>query len=427
LMEIERLRRQKQVTEETLLRDKEKGLQDMQRVLKETENRAREAEEGKKKTEDSLRFFTQQHHEKVKELEQRFAEQKDTAEKKEWYLGEARADLERARGALERAEKDLETAKKDLENAKNQSEEVQAELRDMRHAKDAAVSAATAAQKIIAERDSALDASGEECRGELAEARKALEAVAEEVEKKSSASKKETVATATDSDSATDSKAYTIEELESAALEALEDDSSGARSEDSGEKKTYTISGGGGSFGSEKTTTTRPQPYGGFVPKEVREELVVKLPTPGEIDSIDENQWIPQTETVSFFPLLLNVTQGYYVNLLRVKGSGVLSRHRHSAPVHGFVLKGSWRYLEHEWVAERGSYVFEPPGETHTLVVPEGVDEMITVFNVTGALLYCDEDGNVTGAEDVFDKLAMAKKHYEKIGWGAEYANQFVR
>ena len=166
LMEIERLRRQKQVTEETLLRDKEKGLQDMQRVLKETENRAREAEEGKKKTEDSLRFFTQQHHEKVKELEQRFAEQKDTAEKKEWYLGEARADLERARGALERAEKDLETAKKDLENAKNQSEEVQAELRDMRHAKDAAVSAATAAQKIIAERDSALDASGEECRGE---------------------------------------------------------------------------------------------------------------------------------------------------------------------------------------------------------------------------------------------------------------------
>jgi hypothetical protein len=31
------------------------------------------------------------------------------------------------------------------------------------------------------------------------------------------------------------------------------------------------------------------------------------------------------------------------VNLLRVRGAGVLSRHRHAGPVHGWVLKGSWR------------------------------------------------------------------------------------
>jgi hypothetical protein len=35
-------------------------------------------------------------------------------------------------------------------------------------------------------------------------------------------------------------------------------------------------------------------------------------------------------------------------NLLRVRKSGILSRHRHPGPVHAFVLKGSWRYLEHE-------------------------------------------------------------------------------
>ena len=71
--------------------------------------------------------------------------------------------------------------------------------------------------------------------------------------------------------------------------------------------------------------------------------------------------------------------------------------------------------------------MFEPPGETHTLVVDEGVEEMITFFNVTGALLYCDEDGNVTRAEDVFDKLEMAKRHYEKVGLGASYVDKFVR
>jgi len=170
-----------------------------------------------------------------------------------------------------------------------------------------------------------------------------------------------------------------------------------------------------------------PAPFAGFVAPEVREEIIVKMPSPGDLDGIDEREWVPQSDTVSFRPLLLCVSQGYYVNLLRVRGGGVLSRHRHPGPVHGFCLKGSWRYLEHDWVAEQGTYVFEPPGETHTLVVDEGVEEMITFFNVTGALLYCDEDGNVTHAEDVFDKLEMAKRHYEKVGLGASYVNKFVR
>ena len=177
----------------------------------------------------------------------------------------------------------------------------------------------------------------------------------------------------------------------------------------------------------DASASPAPAPYAGFVPPEVLPEVIVKMPSPGALDEVDERVWVPQTADVSFRPLLLNVSQGYYVNLLRVKGAGVLSRHRHPGPVHGWVLKGSWAYLEHDWVAEEGSYVFEPPGETHTLVVPEGVEEMITLFNVTGALLYCDENGNVTHAEDAFDKLAMAKAHYEKVGLGAEYVDQFVR
>ena len=52
---------------------------------------------------------------------------------------------------------------------------------------------------------------------------------------------------------------------------------------------------------------------------------------------------------------------------------------------------------------------------------------MITMFNVTGPLLYCDEEGNVVGAEDVFDKLRMAKEHYSRVGLGEEYVQQFVR
>ena len=65
----------------------------------------------------------------------------------------------------------------------------------------------------------------------------------------------------------------------------------------------------------------------------------------------------------------------------------VLSRHRHPQAVHGFVLKGRWRYLEHDWEATEGSYVFEPPGEVHTLTVPADCPEMITLFNISGAMI----------------------------------------
>lgn len=123
------------------------------------------------------------------------------------------------------------------------------------------------------------------------------------------------------------------------------------------------------------------KPYQGEQPKEALSEIFVPqvfghtLADGDDLD--DERLWVPQTDTVSFRPLCFCVSGGYYVNLLRVKGAGLLSRHRHPGPVHGHVLKGKWSYLEHDWVAEAGSYVFEPPGEIHTLVVPEGVEEMV--------------------------------------------------
>jgi hypothetical protein len=95
--------------------------------------------------------------------------------------------------------------------------------------------------------------------------------------------------------------------------------------------------------------------------------------------------------------------------------------------VHGYVLKGRWRYLEHDWVAEEGAYVFEPPGETHTLVVPEDVEEMITLFQVNGVMYYVDPWGKGVGFEDVFTKIEMCRAHYAEAGLGADYADRFIR
>ncbi|HYP84330.1 2,4'-dihydroxyacetophenone dioxygenase family protein [Variovorax sp.] len=143
----------------------------------------------------------------------------------------------------------------------------------------------------------------------------------------------------------------------------------------------------------------------------------------------DERVWVPQAKDVWFRPLLLNTVTGSWCNLLRVRKSGVLSRHIHPSWVTGYVIKGSWRYLEHDWVATEGSFVYEPPGEIHTLVVDEasGAQEMITFFNIHGAMVYVDEDGKHTGYEDVFTKIEMCRTHYEANGLGREYVDRYVR
>ena len=127
----------------------------------------------------------------------------------------------------------------------------------------------------------------------------------------------------------------------------------------------------------------------------------------------DERVWVPQAPDVWFRPLLLNTVTGSWCNLLRVRKSGVLSKHIHPSWVTGYVIKGAWRYLEHDWIAKPGSFVYEPPGEIHTLVVDDvvGENEMITQFNIHGAMIYLDDNGKTTGYEDVFTKIEMCRKH----------------
>ncbi|MFE2373766.1 2,4'-dihydroxyacetophenone dioxygenase family protein [Streptomyces sp. NPDC059398] len=174
----------------------------------------------------------------------------------------------------------------------------------------------------------------------------------------------------------------------------------------------------------EKRDPEKALPYEGERPDSMLDDVIV----PGALDlDGDERLWVPQSDDVSFRPLLLSVSQNYFVNLLRVRRSGILSRHRHQGPVHATVLRGRWHYLEYDWWAEQGSYVFEPPGDIHTLEVPEGVSEMVTLFHVTGGYVYCDTQGNPVGVEDTFTKLAQAREHYERNGLGKDFVERFVR
>jgi quercetin dioxygenase-like cupin family protein len=164
-------------------------------------------------------------------------------------------------------------------------------------------------------------------------------------------------------------------------------------------------------------------PYQKPQPRDMRPDMVI----PDAMGQSDPRIWVPLAEHVASRPLQFNVTLGQYTHVLRVTKAGVIARHRHSGAVHAWVFKGRWLYLEHDWVAEQGSYIFEPPGETHTLVVPEGCSEMVTLFQVNGSLMYVDPQGVSTGYDDVFTRIDKARTHYAAVGLGEHYVEQFIR
>lgn len=117
--------------------------------------------------------------------------------------------------------------------------------------------------------------------------------------------------------------------------------------------------------------------------------------------------WLPFVPQVMIKHLTFDVRGGSAANVLWVQAGGTLGRHRHRGPVSGYVLDGSWRYLEYDWVGRPGDFIRESPGRTHTLTSDEG---MKTVFWLNGPVEFLDERDRVTEVIDVFWFI----DHYER-------------
>jgi 2,4'-dihydroxyacetophenone dioxygenase len=125
---------------------------------------------------------------------------------------------------------------------------------------------------------------------------------------------------------------------------------------------------------------------------------------------------VPQGDRVWFKPLRFDLATGRWINLLKVTGGGRVNRHRHAGgQVLGYCIKGSWHYLERDWVARPGTLVYEPPGDIHTLVV-DGAEEMLTLFLLEGVVQYLDDNDNIIYQDDVFSKLDRYLKYCEREG-----------
>lgn len=145
-------------------------------------------------------------------------------------------------------------------------------------------------------------------------------------------------------------------------------------------------------------------------------KLAEKLQLPEKVVDTDGIPWIPFDEgTCHFKPLRFDFTTGTWTYLFRIEPNKTLTRHRHTGgSVIGYNIQGKWRYKERDWVARPGTFIFEPPGDIHTLITDE--EEVITLFILGGCLQYFDEKDQVIGQDDIYTVYKKYKEFYEENG-----------
>ena len=78
-----------------------------------------------------------------------------------------------------------------------------------------------------------------------------------------------------------------------------------------------------------------------------------------------------------------------------------LRTHIHTGHVFAWTLSGTWKYIEYPEASEANSYLYEPAGSAHTLVVPEDSKEPADViFIVHGSNIELGAEGDYQGATD---------------------------
>ena len=69
----------------------------------------------------------------------------------------------------------------------------------------------------------------------------------------------------------------------------------------------------------------------------------------------DDRLWVPYADGVWFQPCCFNVTSGGFSVVLKGLPGSMVGTHYHVGNVHGYTMRGHWRYLEHDWICKAGN------------------------------------------------------------------------
>ena len=115
----------------------------------------------------------------------------------------------------------------------------------------------------------------------------------------------------------------------------------------------------------------------------------------------DQLPWAELAPGIEMKVLRTGDGSGRYTLMNRFAPGTVLPKHYHHGEVHAWTVEGTWGYLEYDWSASAGDYIFEPAGSVHTLVVPSEAAGPATIqFVIEQGLDFLDEHGEPFHVED---------------------------
>lgn len=116
----------------------------------------------------------------------------------------------------------------------------------------------------------------------------------------------------------------------------------------------------------------------------------------------EAHPWFPFTpysNEVYLKALKIEPVSGTFVTLLKAPGEMQLPRHHHCGTVMVYTIAGRWKYLEHDWTATPGSFIYETAASVHTPVAV-GCEAVITLNIQVGDSLYMDANDNILAVEN---------------------------
>ena len=145
----------------------------------------------------------------------------------------------------------------------------------------------------------------------------------------------------------------------------------------------------------------------------------------------DSLPWVPFTpyaENVLLKYFKLDPIRGEWIVLMKSPIDMQLPRHHHTGTVMVYTIEGQWKYKEHDWIAGPGSVVYETASSTHTPEVVSAGSEsgyVVTLVQVSGDLLFVDENDNIIASENWKTGLARYLAYCETQGIEAKDLTAF--
>ena len=136
----------------------------------------------------------------------------------------------------------------------------------------------------------------------------------------------------------------------------------------------------------------------------------------------DDLEFVPIAEGVEVKVVHVDLKQGLWIVFNRFHPGSNIPPHYHTGQVYGVTLQGRWYYKESpDEINAPGSYIFEPAGSTHTLVVPEDQEgPTIVWFAIYGCNVNLDDEGGLDLMVDAATMLNGYRMLTEAMGLSAE-------